>query len=186
MINLKIKNLTNNFLRKITGYQLARFDALSYTYREKLKTFLDVISPKGKILDVGSGTWNYPKTRFSSEQITTIDLQPGADVIGSVTKLPFPDNTFDYVICFETLEHTDNPFKAMSEINRVLKKGGMFIGSTPFNQELHGEEYGDYWRFTRQGWAILLKDFSEVKIEPYAGRDLMPGWYLATGRKKSL
>ncbi|MFA6601253.1 MAG: class I SAM-dependent methyltransferase [Candidatus Paceibacterota bacterium] len=176
-----MKNFLNNLLRKI-GYEISRFDSSRYNFRDELKTFLTKEVVGSKILDIGSAQWNYPKDHFKG--ITTLDLQAPADVIGSVMKMPFKDGSFDCVICLETLEHVENPLKAMEEIHRVLKSGGKFVGSTPFDYELHGEEYGDYWRFTRQGWSkILLKNFREATVRPFAGKELFPGWYFVTAIK---
>lgn len=176
-----MKNFINNLLRK-TGYQVSRFDTAPYIFRDTLKSFLDENVPQGKILDIGSAQWNYPKEHFKN--VTTLDLQPPADVIGSIMELPFDDATFDCVICLETLEHVEEPIKAMSEVYRVLKIGGKFVGSAPFAYELHGEEYGDYWRFTRQCWEkLLMKQFKNISVAPYAGKPLAPGWYVVTGVK---
>lgn len=178
-----MKNLINNILRKTIGYQLVKFDSAPYMFRESLHAFLEQQSPHGKILDIGSARGSYAKERFG-KQVTTLDLEPPADVIGNMMSLPFDDESFDCVICLETLEHVEDPSTAMSEVHRVLTPGGTFIGSTPFAYELHGEEYGDYWRFTRQCWEkVLLKNFKNVSVIPYAGRVLFPGWYLVTGTK---
>ena len=45
--------------------------------------------------------------------------------------LPFNDHIFDAVICGEVLEHVVIPEIILSEIKRVLKKGGKFVGSVP-------------------------------------------------------
>lgn len=45
--------------------------------------------------------------------------------------LPFADNTFDKVICSEVLEHIPDYNGALSEIERVLKPGGLFCASVP-------------------------------------------------------
>jgi ubiquinone/menaquinone biosynthesis C-methylase UbiE len=176
-----MKNFINSLLRKI-GYQISRFDTAPYVFRDALKSFLDKNVQKGRVLDIGSGQWSYPKEHF--QNVTTLDLKPPADIIGSIMNLPFGDESFDCVICLETLEHVEDPIKAMSEVYRVLKPGGKFIGSAPFACELHGEEYGDYWRFTRQCWEkLLMQNFKNISITPYAGKTLAPGWYLVTGVK---
>lgn len=46
-------------------------------------------------------------------------------------KLPFKDNTFDLIIFNEVFEHLTNPIHALIECNRVLKKNGTFILTTP-------------------------------------------------------
>ena len=43
-------------------------------------------------------------------------------VCGSITKLPFPDNSFDTVICTHALEHIKDVGSALSELRRVCNK----------------------------------------------------------------
>ncbi len=51
--------------------------------------------------------------------------------IGDAENLRFGNNSFDVVIALHVLEHIKNPDKAVNEVNRVLKKGGVFIFATP-------------------------------------------------------
>ena len=56
----------------------------------------------------------------------------GAEFIkGSAYSLPFPDNTFDLIVCSEVLDHLHEYNDAVIEINRVLKPGGKFFASVP-------------------------------------------------------
>jgi SAM-dependent methyltransferase len=51
---------------------------------------------------------------------------------GDATALPFPDNSFDTVVCFTMLHHVPSPEKQnqlFAEANRVLRPGGVFAGS---------------------------------------------------------
>lgn len=50
---------------------------------------------------------------------------------GSITNIPEPENKFDVIVCFETLEHIDEHEKALTELKRVLKQEGIIIISTP-------------------------------------------------------
>ena len=50
---------------------------------------------------------------------------------GSAFSLPFPDNSFDRVICAEVLEHIHAYHDVLREISRVLKPGGVFAVSVP-------------------------------------------------------
>jgi len=47
------------------------------------------------------------------------------------TKLPFADESFDAITSMETIEHLEQYRDYLSECKRVLKKGGIFICSTP-------------------------------------------------------
>lgn len=63
---------------------------------------------------------------------TTADLlSPLADVKADVCDLPFQDNSFDVVFCNHVLEHVLDDAKAMSELYRVLKPGGLGIFQIP-------------------------------------------------------
>lgn len=48
-----------------------------------------------------------------------------------VTRLPFPDRTFDHVIASEILEHVDDDLGALAELVRVLRPGGSLAATVP-------------------------------------------------------
>lgn len=54
-----------------------------------------------------------------------------ARLIEDAAKLPFPDGTFDAVICSEVLEHIFLPHAVAREVLRVLRPGGIFIVTVP-------------------------------------------------------
>lgn len=87
------------------------------------------------------------------------------DVGGDITEIAFPEASIDTVICTEVLEHCADPWRAVRELRRVLKPGGRLFATSPFFWPWHGTvDYRDYWRFTAQGWELLLRDFSSLKI----------------------
>ena len=49
--------------------------------------------------------------------------------------LPFPDQSFDYVLSVEVIEHLAKPDQFLSEIIRVLRPGGMVALTTPHRRE---------------------------------------------------
>ncbi len=64
---------------------------------------------------------------------TSADLEsPLADVKMDIHKMPFVNNSFDFVLCNHVLEHVENDLKALEEIKRVLRKGGKGIVQVPF------------------------------------------------------
>ena len=54
----------------------------------------------------------------------------------NILDIPFKDESFDTVICNHVLEHVENDMKGMSEIFRVLKKGGFAILQVPISYKL--------------------------------------------------
>lgn len=57
--------------------------------------------------------------------------------VGSATRLPFKKNFFDDVICFHVIEHVKEDEKAIREIHRVLRKGGVLHLRVPHIHNLH-------------------------------------------------
>jgi SAM-dependent methyltransferase len=66
------------------------------------------------------------------------DLRPGADPVRriDVQHIPYPDRTFDLVVCNHVLEHVADPMAAIREMHRVLKPAGRVICQTPFARRL--------------------------------------------------
>jgi ubiquinone/menaquinone biosynthesis C-methylase UbiE len=57
--------------------------------------------------------------------------------VGTLNGLPFEDDSVDLITCTEVLEHTfpETFVHSFSEISRVLKKGGYYLASIPFNEK---------------------------------------------------
>jgi ubiquinone/menaquinone biosynthesis C-methylase UbiE len=101
-------------------------------------------------LDLGCGHHLLPPWRFEQEQmlISKVQFLVGIDydylsltkhatiknkIRGDITRLPFPDNTFDLITSNMVFEHLSNPQEQLREISRVLSKGGKLIFHTPNN-----------------------------------------------------
>ncbi len=58
--------------------------------------------------------------------------------VGSIEKLPFAAEAFDFVVASEVIEHLDASQRTagLAEIARVLAPGGWFFGTTPYNEDL--------------------------------------------------
>ncbi|PIV00992.1 hypothetical protein COS54_01870 [Candidatus Shapirobacteria bacterium CG03_land_8_20_14_0_80_39_12] len=106
------------------------------------------INGNEKILEIGCGRGFYLKTLkevWPKLEVTGIDLnleylKKAEEFVGELkvnlrvadaTKLPFEDKTFDRIIATEILEHIPDDQKAIAEIYRVLKPGGMVMITVP-------------------------------------------------------
>jgi SAM-dependent methyltransferase len=76
--------------------------------------------------------------KMSNLDYTTADLySPIVDVKADILDLPFEDDLFDVVFCNHVLEHIEDDARAMSELFRVMKPGGLGIFQIP--QDIHLE-----------------------------------------------
>ncbi len=99
---------------------------------------------------------------------TTTDLEsPIADVKADICNLPFEDNSYDIIFCNHVLEHIPDDTKAMQELYRVLKKGGMAILQIP--QEMDRETtFEDNSITDKRERAKIFGQYDHVRIY---GRD---------------
>ncbi len=73
--------------------------------------------------------------------------------------LPIVSSSFDTIICFETLEHLEDPERLISQFHKILKEDGLLIGSVPsrLQEELIEKIYGpNPYHKTRFGVNELL------------------------------
>lgn len=138
-----------------TGYE--EFNAKTVSYSRRFTDAIEMIerSPGlripegGRLIDVGCGTGNgliiFHK-RFgvsavgvdvssgmldlARAKIERCDLPIELHLMDGET-LPFDDGSFDAGVSFEVLEHTPHPARLLSELARVVKRGGTVIVTTP-------------------------------------------------------
>ena len=155
----------------------------------------------GNILDVGCGEMPYKTYILDANKNVIsylgIDLPSNeirdtqiADKVWDGKIIPFEDNSFETVICTEVLEHCFDPETILSEVYRVLKKGGVAYFTTPFAYPIHEAPF-DAYRYTPYGLRYLFNkiQFREIQIEALGGWEssmaqLIALWY--TKRKYKL
>jgi SAM-dependent methyltransferase len=120
---------------------------------------------------------------FPGKQYVGCDMRegPGVDKVLDLHKIDLPDETAGTVLAFDTLEHVEYPHKAMAEVHRVVKPGGMAVISSVMNFPIHGHP-SDYWRFTPEAFRSLLKPFDYCYVES-AGEEDFPHTVIGIGFK---
>ncbi len=109
-------------------------------------------------IDVDEHTVAAARSRYGT--LETVEFEAG-----DVTSLPFDDASFDVVTCFETIEHVEAQQRAVAELARVLRPGGVLLISSPnrgvyppgnpfHERELEAHEFG----------ALLGASFAHVQL----------------------
>ncbi len=161
-------------------------DRYAWTFR----TFLP--SCKGtRILEVGCGNGGLLELLKSTNEVVGVDAS--ADGIAACASrgiesycmdpssepLPFSDESFDIVVCLETMEHMMSPYYAMLEVRRVLKNGGKFVCSVPNPVWGHILLYPGLFEYPHFREFLEQSDFEILRVEPWewAPREMiLPGW----------
>ena len=163
--------------------------------------------PGRKVLDIGHANVMESHLRMLKSlpkpiDVTGIDIAPAnptvqsiytSSVIGNIMKTEFPNASFDLIWCISALEHfgMDNSVytsefvkdaemdrKALVEILRILRVGGMAYISVPFGRY---ENHGWFQNYNMERWQLLLSVARSVsKIhELYFRFSDNKGWQVA-------
>lgn len=154
---MKLRNL---------GYSLHRY----YVDRFFLSR-VPALPNRCRILDLGGekhlrrGIFDI--TQYGFEVVTlNLSSRKQPDIIGDARELPFPDESFDAVVCAEVLEHVQEPAVVLREAFRVMRSNGNLLASVPFLFRIHAEP-NDFGRFTQHYWQAVLNGltFRNVTVE---------------------
>ena len=135
-----------------------------YFARAELGSAITEFAPrlKRRLLDVGCGTKPYQKL-FNVDAYVGLDIDTNdsrergiADHFYDGISFPFPDASFDSLLCNQVLEHVFNPDDFIREMNRVLKPNGKLLLTVPFVWDEHEQPY-DYARYSSFGLRALLE-----------------------------
>lgn len=130
---------------------------------------------KGNLIDIGCGDMPFKNHLPDTvSRYDTLDMEARTEGVTYISnamdmKIILGD-VYDTAICFEVLEHVPNPFMAVGEINRILKKNGILLISVPHMWPIH-EAPHDYLRFTAFGIKYILEEnnFEIISIAPSGG-----------------
>lgn len=150
------------------------------------KQMLEKIPANGKVLEIapGPGYFSIELAKLGSYQITGLDISKSFVEIarrnaaeaglkidfreGNASAMPFPENTFDFTFCQAAFKNFSEPVKAIVEMHRVLRPGGLSVisdlrrdaSADEIEREIQGMGLGPINRFMVR-WTfrnMLLKN----------------------------
>lgn len=131
------------WLKEYSDYPDTQAEGFETFHRSRVAPIAYEIPLGSKVLDVGANSGEFMKllTEKRDCEVSGVDIsdvaiavakEKGFEVIKcDAAKMPFPDATFDYVVCMEVLSHLVDPAAVVQEIKRVLKPEGILLGSVP-------------------------------------------------------
>lgn len=110
---------------------------------------------KGRVLEFDDDAYT---RRFGGERVTTADVlhvepgYPGATIAADLADAAhLPGETFDCVICTQTLMYIYEVRAAILTLHRILKPGGVVLATFPGISQISRydmDRWGEFWRFT--------------------------------------
>ncbi len=151
-------------------------------------------APGKRILDLGCRAGAVTRRYSDGNQVVGVDVDrvalDAASRLGIETvladieqPLPFPDADFDAVVAGELLEHVRFPDNVVAEVARVLRPGGVFVGSVPNAYRLRSrlsflagaapdKDRTHLHMFSPPGLRAVLAAFDDVELVFCGGRFL--------------
>lgn len=127
------------------------------------------------------------RKRLGSNYMPADKFEPGYTYPGGtqhvdITAMPFASETMDAVICIHVLEHVQDDAKAISEIYRVLKKGGFAILQVPYDAgRTTTYEDATITSPEERRKHFLQSDHVRIYGRDYLDRFLQPGFTMECG-----
>jgi len=109
---------------------------------------------------------------------------PGVDLVLDLHELRLPAESVGTALILDTLEHVEEPRKAVLEAHRILRPGGVLLIGSVMNFKIHAYPH-DYWRFTPEAFRSLLKPFPTRVVE-FAGEPRFPHTVVGVAVKGAL
>lgn len=142
----------------------------------------------GDILEIGTGTgYGIDIIAPRCRRFVTMDKTRSEElaampenvefVQATVPPLPFADESFDYVVSFQVIEHIKCDREFVREVHRVLKKGGKFIVSTPNRPMSLTRNPWHVREYNAEQFGALLSTFTEVEALGVAGNERVWSYY---------
>ena len=142
----------------------------------------------GRVLEIGTGTgYGIDIIAPNVEHFVSMDKTRSEELgmmpanvefkEGVVPPIPFADESFDYVVSFQVIEHIKRDKEFVREVYRVLKKGGKFIVSTPNRPMSLTRNPWHVREYTAEQFRVLLSPFAEVEALGVGGNERVWSYY---------
>ncbi|MFM2227169.1 MAG: hypothetical protein RL664_512 [Bacteroidota bacterium] len=138
--------------------------------------------PNKVVLNLGAGIEKIFDSAFSQYRTIVklgLPTRSKVDIIGDAEELPVLSDSVDAYLSSSVLEHVKNPDKAVAEMFRVIKKGGVVYAEIPFLRAYHMAPY-DYQRYTISGIEALFERHGFQMIEKGICSGPFNAWALFT------
>jgi hypothetical protein len=123
-----------------------------------------------RLLDIGgrARSGNRHADMFGHCDVTILDIVAGEDVdlVCDVHRMgaEIGQERFDFAICISVFEHLVMPWKAVLEINKVMRQDGVVLIATHQTTGMHDLPW-DYYRFSDESWKGLFNAQTGFAIE---------------------
>lgn len=118
------------------------------------------------VLDLGGRIQPYRSLiEKRTKRYIAVDLvmEGFVNVVATAERLPFMDGSIDVILCNDMLQYVPNPDFALSEMHRILHRGGSLILST---RASYPEHHDEYFRFLPNALRHLTGMFEKTQLEP--------------------
>jgi SAM-dependent methyltransferase len=129
------------------------------------------LKPEARLLDLGCGPRDQapPAAHYGLSYVGIDYSSERADLLADGHAIPFRDGTFDVVLSYAVLEHLYHPFVAVQEVARVLRPGGVFVGTVSQGEPFHDS----YFHHTAWGLLTVLRPAGMRALRLWSSHDTL-------------